>query len=276
VSPFCIGMVDSPDTILAAYDAGINFFFLTADMHWPYYEASRRGLEQLFARDRAARRRVVVAAACYPTQPEFCSTPFLEVIEATRGLDSIDVAVMGGVYAADFTMRQRVYAEHRRTGHAGIRAIGATFHERLVAPMAIAHGLVDIAFARYNPAHTGARVDLFPALGARPRLPLYNFNSTTAFVTHERMSALGVGRTKWRPAVTDHYRFALSRPEIDGLLCSPRTPAQLAALQRALDAGPLDEEEETYLTDLAALDAGEVALARSRAARPSYKHKRKS
>ncbi|MEJ7596757.1 MAG: hypothetical protein WKG01_02505, partial [Kofleriaceae bacterium] len=31
-SPFCVGIVDDPDTIGAAYDAGINFFFLTADM----------------------------------------------------------------------------------------------------------------------------------------------------------------------------------------------------------------------------------------------------
>ena len=67
-------------------DAGINFFFLTADMHWPYYEASRRGLEQLFARQPSVRQHVVVAAACYPTQPEFCAMPFAEVVESVRGL----------------------------------------------------------------------------------------------------------------------------------------------------------------------------------------------
>jgi hypothetical protein len=269
-------MVETPATISAAFDTGINFFFLTADMHWPFYAATRRGLEELFARDRSVRAQVVVAAACYPTQPEFCSLPFIEVIEETRGLEAIDVAVMGGVYAADFTARHRVYVEHRRTRHAGIRAIGATFHERLAAPAAIAHGLVDIAFARYNPAHAGARVDLFPVLTQRPRTPLFNFNSTSGVVTPERLKALGLGRDKWRPAVTDYYRFALTRPEIDGLLCSLKTPGEVAALGRALASGPLDEEEETYLMNLAALDAGHVTLVRRRATRPSYKQRRKS
>src|SRR5436190_890300 len=43
VSPFCLGRVKSPDTVLAAFDAGINFFFVTADMHWPGYENLREG-----------------------------------------------------------------------------------------------------------------------------------------------------------------------------------------------------------------------------------------
>ena len=41
VSPFCVGMVALPETIGAAFDAGINFFFVSADMHWPLYEATR-------------------------------------------------------------------------------------------------------------------------------------------------------------------------------------------------------------------------------------------
>src|SRR5215469_14434904 len=44
VSPFCLGMVRSPDAVSAAFDAGINFFFLSADMHWPLYEPLRLGL----------------------------------------------------------------------------------------------------------------------------------------------------------------------------------------------------------------------------------------
>jgi hypothetical protein len=256
VSPICLGMVDSPQTIAAAFDAGINFFFVTADMHWPYYEASRRGLEKLFARGRRVRSQVVVAAASYVTQPEFCTLPFLEVIDSVEGLERIDVAIMGGVYGSDFASRQPLYAEHRRIGHAGIRAIGATFHERKAAPAAITRGLVDIAFARYNPAHPGARRDLFPALRRGKRAPLYNFKSAAAFVRPKRLDALGIGKANWRPRVTDHYRFALTRPEIDGLLCALRTPREVAALQRALEAGPLDEEEESYLLDLAALTAG--------------------
>src|SRR6059058_6236261 len=61
VSPFCVGIVGDPKTVPAAFDAGINFFFVTADMHWPLYEPTRRGLADLLARGPGTRDRVVVA-----------------------------------------------------------------------------------------------------------------------------------------------------------------------------------------------------------------------
>src|SRR4051794_17516387 len=102
VSPICIGHVDDPDVILAAFDAGINFFFLSADMHWPLYEASRRGLELLFARRGDVRERVIVGVASYVTQPIFCHLPFLEVLGAVKGLEHIDLTIMAGSYGGDF------------------------------------------------------------------------------------------------------------------------------------------------------------------------------
>ncbi|SRR6266550_8217075 len=47
VSPFCFGRTASADTVVAAYEAGINFFFVTADLHWPFYDGIRRGLAKL-------------------------------------------------------------------------------------------------------------------------------------------------------------------------------------------------------------------------------------
>src|SRR5215470_7901783 len=89
VGPFCLGMVSSPKMISAAFDAGINFFFLTADMHWPYYEQNRIGLKMLFERGESIRDEVVVGVASYVTQPEFTVYPFLEVIEAIPALKKI-------------------------------------------------------------------------------------------------------------------------------------------------------------------------------------------
>ncbi len=44
VGPVCLGAVGSANVIRAAYDAGINFFSIAVDMHWPLYEPVRRGL----------------------------------------------------------------------------------------------------------------------------------------------------------------------------------------------------------------------------------------
>jgi len=283
VSPFCLGIVRMPETIGAAFDAGINFFFLTADMHWPLYRNSRRGLRELLARGHGVRDQIVVAAVCYPTQPEFCSMPFEERLEEIPGLDRLDVLIAGGAYAGEFAARLPVYQEHRRTGFAGCRAIGATFHDRSAALRALVENAVDIAFVRYNSGHAGARRDLFPHLGLgkgvrsllceAPSGPfrqktsdtfsslLFGFKSTFGYVRPEQMTAMGLpGKDYWQPMFTDHYRFALSRPELDGLLIAPGTPKELHALAEALEKGPLDEEEQTYLMHAALVAQGRARV----------------
>ena len=257
VSPFCLGMVTSEDTASAAFDAGINFFFLSADLHWPLYEPARRGLEKLLARSKAIREQVVVGICSYMTQPEFCAGALIEGLEAVSGLDRIDLAIIGGSYSDEFLTRVHVYEQIRRYADLGIKAVGSTFHDRLAALLALNHSLVDLAYIRYNPVHPGASSDLFPHLAAPPRRTLlYNFKNTVGYIPAERYAELGLNDDYWQPEITDYYRFVLTRPEIDGILCSPTTPTQIEALARALEEGPLDDEEEKYILDLTLLDHG--------------------
>ena len=217
-------MVRSPDTVLAAFDAGINFFFVTADMHWPLYEGLRQGLSRLFARRRGIRDEVVVAATAYVSQPEFCWMPFKEVLAAVPGLKRIDVTVAGGAYGHEIGTRLAVYREHLTTGHVGVRAIGTSFHDRSAAAESVRTASVDIAYIRYNPSHTGARRDVFPHVPDERRTLLYGFTSLNRVVGPSRCRELGLGSDHWYPSPVDYYRFALTPPEMDGLLCAPRTP----------------------------------------------------
>jgi hypothetical protein len=261
VSPFCLGIVGEPSTVVAAFDAGVNFFFVTADMHWPLYEPTRRGLADLLARGPGVRDQVVVAGVCYAAQPEFCVLPFEELVAAVPGLKALDVLLAGGAYGWEFGRRQPVYEAHRQSHYLGSRAVGATFHDRRAALAAVRERQVDIAFLRYNPNHAGARRDVFPHLPERPRPLLFGFKSTLGYVPPARMEALGLpGPEYWNPQVTDHYRFALTRPEMDGLLIAHRTPAEVAALAAALEQGALTEEEETYLMDVAVVARGEARV----------------
>jgi hypothetical protein len=267
VSPYCLGIVRSPDTVEAAFDAGINFFFVTADMHWPLYEATRRGLRALLARGRFVRDQIVVAGVCYPTQPEFCSMPFKELLEAIPGLERLDVLIAGGAYALEFADRLPVYLDHRRHGYLGARAIGASFHDRAAALSAIQQESVDIALIRYNPDHSGARQDVFPHLPRQRSTLLFNFKSTFGFVPPRLLEEMGLRAAEyWHPEKTDYYRFALSRSEIDGVLMAPGTPQELDGLAAALARGPLTEEEETYLMDTALVARGEGTVAPEREA----------
>jgi hypothetical protein len=230
-------------------------------MHWPLYEATRRGLADLLARGRGVRDRIVVAGVCYPTQPEFCSMPFRELLEAVPRLERIDVLLAGGAYAGEFERRLPVYEEHRRERFLGNRAIGASFHDRGAAAAAVRAGRLDIAFMRYNAGHVGAGHDVFPRVPERPRPLLFNFKSTSGFVPPARMAELGLAAPRyWQPAVTDHYRFALTRPQLDGLLIAQRTPAEVQQLAAALEQGPLTEEEESYLIDVASVARGDARV----------------
>src|SRR6185436_7902867 len=119
VSPICVGIVGDPDTIPAAFEAGINFFFVTADMHWPVYEATRRGLARLLESNRAARDAIVVGVVAYVTQPVFMWAPYDEVLEGVPVLQRIDLTIAGGCYRHDYALRDRVLASHREVEHVG-------------------------------------------------------------------------------------------------------------------------------------------------------------
>jgi len=246
VSPFCIGMVEQPDTIDRAFDSGFNFFFVSTDLHWPRYDAARAGIARLL--ERVPRDTIAVAAVCYVTQPEFCRDPFRELLAAIPGLGTIDVLVAGGAYATELRHRLPVYVGHREQGFAGARAIGASFHDRPAAVAAINAGAVDVAFVRYNAAHPGAQRDVFPLLDPARRTRVLGFTSTGG---HRPVS--GIDPELWIPDITDHYRFALSRVGLDGLLCSPTEPKQVDELVAALDRGPLSLEEEEHMIELAAM-----------------------
>jgi hypothetical protein len=259
VSPICLGAVDDPDTVLAAYDRGVNLFFVSADLHWPRYQALRVGLARLFAARPHARDHVVVAGVSYIVQHDFCAVAFQELIDAVDGLEHLDVLVAGGAYAAD-EPRFACHAALRAGRALGARAIAASFHDRAAARRCITDQTLDLAFVRYNARHCGAREDLFPHLAPGGPVRLYGFKAAAGAPSAARCKSLGLGDDHWIPAVTDYYRFALTQPALDGLLCAPRTPLELHALADALAAGPLDADEEHHLLFLAELDAGDSAL----------------
>lgn len=251
VSPLCLGITGSPDTVLAAYESGINFFFLTADLHWPLYESTREGLRRLLEKP-GVRDDIVVGVVSYLDDPLFSALQFHEVINDVKGLERVDLLIAGAVSSDTSFSRMRSLTISKAIKHCGAVAIGASFHQRPYVVAAAMHHMLDISFIRYNTAHPGARKDIFPFLSPHRSMKLYNFKSVLSYVSPATMSALGIPQSYWRPDITDCYRFSLSRPELDGILCSPQSPHELHALCLALEKPPLTQEEQDYLIWLAA------------------------
>lgn len=258
VSPFCCGMTFDEKVVPAAYEAGMNFFFLSADMHWPMYEPIRKGLEDLLRGHPSRRDEIVVVGTCYVTQPEFCFAPFQEVLDAVPSLGRLDVTVAGGSYAPEILTRIEIFKLHKMLAHTGAKAIGASFHDRKVAKELLDQGFLDIQFVRYNPVHPGAQKDIFEhakARGPERSTLLFNFKSTESYVDNEdHLKEMGVEEDNWRPHITDYYRFALTAPALDGILCGMPDAKGIQELADALAKGPLDEEDHQYLLDLGVLE----------------------
>ena len=106
---------------------------------------------------------------------------------------------------------------------------------------------LDIMFVRYNTAHPGARADVFPYLQTARQSLMFAFKSMQSRVTAEDLAARGWPGGYWVPDAVDYYRFALSRPEFNGVLCSPGSPEEVNEIVRALEKPPLSEEEQQYM-----------------------------
>jgi aryl-alcohol dehydrogenase-like predicted oxidoreductase len=260
VSPLCLG-ITRRETVPAAFAAGVNFFFLSNDLHWSLYAPMMAGIADLLASG-VPRDEIVVAGVSYLFEPLFGYLQFNEILDAIPKLERIDVLLAGASEARDFLPRYEKLAAAQRQKMWGCRAIGASFHDRTTARMALCADLLDIAYIRYNPGHPGAEIDLFPHIKLERDCLVYNFKSNSGLVSGSQFQNLGLDARYKAPKATDGYRFALSRPEIDGVLASPGTPEQLTSLAQALRTGPLSSSRAAYMKNLWLLATGQAQIDR--------------
>ncbi len=156
ISPVCLGPVAEPRDVRMAHDLGINCFVVSADLHWPRYEALRLGIVDLVRRDASAREQIVLIAVSYSTNPKFCHTPFLELLEALPGIVGVDLSAMGAVNHSEFLARWYEHQKHLRGTVPGVKGLAAFCDEPLSAFVATSRRMVELVFIPYrrNPTAT--------------------------------------------------------------------------------------------------------------------------
>ena len=125
------------------------------------------------------------------------------------------------------------------------RAIGVSIHDRKRAAQLAAQGPLDFFMIRYNAAHPGAEVDIFPNLP--PKKPIIAAYTATSWTKLLRPPKGFAG-----PAATagDCYRFCLTNPHVDLVISAPKTAAQMRENMQALAQGPLSDEEMAHMRAL--------------------------
>ena len=105
--------------------------------------------------------------------------------------------------------------------------------------------IFDLFMVRYNAAHRGAEQEVFPLLpggDSRPGLCAY-----TATRWGSLLDSRKTPENELTPNAGHCYRFCLTHPDVNMVLCGPANPEQVREACRALEAGPLDEDELDWM-----------------------------
>ena len=160
------------------------------------------------------------------------------------GTDHLDVYLLGwlGTGSAWTDATQKELLHLRESGK--VRSIGVSIHDRPRAGTLAANSPLDLLMLRYNAAHPGAEHDVFP------------------HVKDHSPSVLAYTATAWRrllkrpsgwegPVMSagDCYRFQLSSPHVDMALTGPKTRAEVEENLKALEKGPLTEDEVKWMRE---------------------------
>jgi aryl-alcohol dehydrogenase-like predicted oxidoreductase len=188
----------------------------------------------------AERDRLVVALQSYDRTGPLMRVFVERGLRAAR-LDHADVLILGWFNSPPAP--RIVDAARRLVDEGKVRFLAISGHHRPMFGELARRDLAqpfDILMFRYNAAHTGAERDIFPHLAgsSRPGVTCYTATRWGQLLDPKRMP-------KGEPPLraSECYRFVLSNPLVDVCMTGPKSDAQMEEALRALDDGPLDEDE---------------------------------
>ena len=220
-----------------AFERGVNYLMWT-----PARRRLRRLVREVVARDRD--RYVLATGPVLGYFPGSLRRTVEVALRESRSeyLDILQMFWAGVMSSLSASMMSEMV---RLRDEGKVRAIGVAIHDRKRAARLAAAGPLDFFMLRYNAAHPGAEVDIFPHL-PEPR-PLITAYTATSWGKLLKPPSSWAG-----PAATagDCYRFCLTSPYVDVVLSAPKTVAQLRENLAALERGPLSDEEQSRMRAL--------------------------
>ena len=219
-----------------AFEHGANYF---------YWGSMRRDDMGRAIRNIAPRHRddLVVVVQSYARAGFFVK---LSVERALRQLelDYADVLLLGWHNSVPW---ETVMGGARKLVDSGrVKHLALSSHQRTLFPKLISSD-VEVFHVRYNAVHRGAEREVFPALegkssSERPGIVTYTTTRWGHLCDPKRTPA-----GERTPSGTDCYRFALSDPHVDVAVAGPANPQQMDQALRALELGPMSDEELAWM-----------------------------
>lgn len=218
-----------------AFDRGVNYLYW-GSIRRPEFGRAMRNLAKQH------RDELVLTVQSYSRSPRLM-VPSVEVALRRAGLEYFDFLLLGARNDVPADAYVEVFERLRERGK--VRFLSLSTHNRPLLPKLLdAHrqgqSPYQLFMLRYNAAHRGAESDVFPFVAGQPR-------PATVAYTATRWGHL-LDATKMPPgeaplAASDCYRFSLSHPAVDLVLCGPANAEQMNEAISALERGPLDPDE---------------------------------
>jgi aryl-alcohol dehydrogenase-like predicted oxidoreductase len=232
--------IDARGVERAFHELGVNYFFFTGRD-----AGMREGLKSLIA---AGHRDEIVIAGGANVPTGFGVRAAFEKDCKALGTDRLDVFQVFWVQYHWYVTGQTWPAMRKLREEGRVKMLGVSIHDRPLARRLVDELGLDMLMIRYNAAHRGAEKEIFADLPP-VRMPERSEGSDRN-TERKRPAIVAYTATRWgkllQPA-GDHgamtpeecYRFPLSNPNVDVVLCGPRSYEELEQDARGVALGPL-------------------------------------
>ncbi len=220
-----------------AFEKGVNYF---------YWGSLRRSFMGDAIRNLAPKHRndLVVVIQSYARLGSIVVRS-LERALSKLNLDYADVLLLG--WHSKPPSARIVDAALQLKTRGLVKHLAVSGHNRLMFPELLDDPRFAIWHVRYNAVHRGAEREVFPHLETRH---IDNRPGLVTFTTTRWGHLCDPKRTppgERTPIGTDCYRFALSHPTVNVVLAGPSSPEQMSQALRALELGPMTEDELAWI-----------------------------
>lgn len=227
------------EDIAYAVSRGVNY------LNWCGHDD---GMAQALREKRVDRQQVIVAVQLESRDGVSAARELAESFR-TLGTDRIDVVTF--YYVEDESEWQQIIGRggaleflQRAQADGRIGLIGLTSHQRRLAASWALSGKFDLLMIRYNAAHRGAELDVFP-VAAQLEIPVVCFTAQRWGALREKTPDDPPHFTP--PAAREWYRFVLANPSVSVALMAPNNRQELEEDLTVLDdwRPPSPEEFKT-------------------------------
>ena len=237
---------DAPaSAIEEAFEHGINYLYW-GTVRRPEFARAMVNLSK------GHRDELILTIQSYSKDPDSIEGEVEDALESAD-LEHFDFLLLGNRSEVPEDAYVEVFERLRERGK--VRFMSISSHNRPMLPTLLAsHAAGDspyeLLMLRYNAVHRGAERDVFPSVpetGPKPLIVAYTATRWRHLLDPDKMPPGEQPLT-----ARDCYRYSLSHPAVDMVLCGPASTEQMREALLALERGPLEADERARIERIGA------------------------